>query len=241
MLILKDSFNNLNNLIINIMEPNPNFSTKVEGRVLNNVSGFGLADARIGMHIYQTDGEGDNAPRVVGNAPFVVELKVNGEHYRTIEGIVGCTDPYDASDYNCLIEGLPPGEYTGTITDVLGADCRFDANWNAVAPPYKILNGEVNALNLAGVMVAFEFGKTTEYGYRVEFGQVNGAEFVHVSLKLSSGGYDNKSVLEPGTTYHYRVIATMPDGTVVNGMDMEFTTDPLLPLVRTLPPSDVHE
>jgi len=212
---------------------------KVEGQVLNNVSGYDMADARVGLHIYSLTDNNDQNSRVVGDIPYKVIFEVNDNINRIIEGILGTIDPFNPFEFNCLIEGLPPGAYDGTISDVNNNDCRIMANWNAIAPPYATLNGEVNPRNILGVMVSFEFGETTDYGYKVSFGEVNGADWVAVSLQLSSGGYNDKSILRPNTTYHYRVIATYPDGVPVLSSDMTFTTPAIAPLVRVLPATNV--
>jgi hypothetical protein len=77
--------------------------------------------------------------------------------------------------------------------------------------------GTVNPLGLA-TTYHFEYGTTTEYGFQapLEDGQV-GTGFAPKSVGQDLTG------LSPGTTYHYRLVATSSAGTVA-GADRTFTT-----------------
>jgi phosphodiesterase/alkaline phosphatase D-like protein len=81
------------------------------------------------------------------------------------------------------------------------------------------LNGTVNA-NGSSTTVVFEYGLTTEYGGTAPAPQspVSGSTATPVSATLI--------LLDPSTTYHYRVVATNASGTTY-GADMTFTTTAL--------------
>jgi hypothetical protein len=87
------------------------------------------------------------------------------------------------------------------------------------------VNGTVNA-NGFSTTVIFEYGLNTGYGSTMTADQspVTGSTNTAVSATLGE--------LSPGTTYHYRVVATNANGTT-NGADMTFTTLPAPPLVLT--------
>ena len=99
---------------------------------------------------------------------------------------------------------LPPTASTGEATNV--------------QPLQATLNGSVNPNGL-DTHYYFKYGKTTSYGSYVPAPPGNDA-----GSGLSSVG-ENATVtgLEPGTTYHYRIIATSAGGTE-EGKDQEFKT-----------------
>ena len=197
------------------------------------VSAYGLADGSIKLHIQD------------GIAPFKVELKVNHNVFRVVENIPAAEFNYatysgvNYADTNCEMYNLPPGDYSLVAWDSSDPpqDVRGFAGWNAVSPPYATLNGTCNAVGLS-TTVEFEYGETIPYQYVAQYGIVSGVETVTCSLQLSAGGYNNTSILVPGTTYHYRIKATNVNGTAY-GEDMTFTTPVQLPIVQTLPATNV--
>jgi hypothetical protein len=116
---------------------------------------------------------------------------------------------------------------------VLGADRTFRT---AAAP--TATTGNATGIGIGGATVhgsvnpggattkaRFEFGKTTAYGSSTVNDLVGDDRNAH-PVEAALGG------LEPGTTYHYRVVATQ-GSTVVNGADQTFTTNAL----TTVPPA----
>ncbi len=207
------------------------------------VTAFGLADGKLKLRI------------INGIAPYMVELKVNDDtpqnqwdttgFYRVIENIPAVTG---TSDDNCIIENLPPGNYTFRIYD--GGDPALPpnqggrqmnlamTNWNAASPPFSTLNGIANALGVP-TNVHFEVGKTIEYGHTVFYGIVNGLTPVNVNLKLSSGDYSASTFLEPATLYHYRMVGDNGNG-ITYGEDLTFTTPAITPIIITLPATNIR-
>jgi uncharacterized protein (TIGR02145 family) len=87
------------------------------------------------------------------------------------------------------------------------------------------LNGTVNA-NYLSTTVTFEYGLTKTYGQTVTSAQspVTGNSITNVSADLSG--------LNPGTTYHFRVVAVNSIGST-NGNDLSFMTGAVLPMLTT--------
>jgi hypothetical protein len=95
----------------------------------------------------------------------------------------------------------------------------FTAAATDVTETSAVLNGTINP-NGNQTTYHFEYGTTTAYGSRVP-----------VSIEAAAGGgRDSRSFsrtisgLQPGTTYHYRLVATNSLGTA-DGGDRTFTTD----------------
>ena len=84
----------------------------------------------------------------------------------------------------------------------------------SVSATGAVLIGSVTA-NQASATVHFEFGTTTAYGKTASVPSVGGVSAQPVSATLKG--------LRPGTTYHYRLVASSPDGTT-NTADPTFRT-----------------
>lgn len=78
------------------------------------------------------------------------------------------------------------------------------------------LNGSVNA-NGTSTTVEFEYGLTSEYGNVVAANPASVTGSASTTVSLTAGD------LQPGTTYHFRVVARNVNGTIA-GNDMTFTT-----------------
>jgi hypothetical protein len=88
---------------------------------------------------------------------------------------------------------------------------------SSIGPTSATVAGTVNPQGLATTYL-FEYGKTTSYGSKTASKSAgSGTSTVAVSTTISS--------LSPGTTYHYRIVATSSAGTS-NGADRSFTTTP---------------
>ncbi|HEY1485242.1 MAG TPA: choice-of-anchor Q domain-containing protein [Micromonosporaceae bacterium] len=85
----------------------------------------------------------------------------------------------------------------------------------AITATTAILEGSV-LTNNASASFVFEFGKTNGYGSQAPVGgAITGLQSVPVAGPLTG--------LTPGTTYHYRLVATSPDGAATSP-DATFTT-----------------
>lgn len=230
------------------METNPNVSPIFVGYVTK--ASFGLADGIMYLHIAAHD---ETVPEMVvlpGNAPFSVQLKIDGNLVRTIENIPACENyaymninpiAGPLCEFNCVIDNLPAGNYNIVITDAIGNDCRGYQSIYEVQPPYATLNGTVNP-NGVDTTVWFDFGTSTTYDRTAQFGIVNGSEIVNCSLRLQakSESGDPTEYLEQGTTYHFRIRASNLFGDSI-GEDMTFIT-PIYggpPTAITLPATNI--
>jgi len=96
-----------------------------------------------------------------------------------------------------------------------------------VADKTVTLSGSVNA-NGSATTVAFEHGLTKSYGTSVA---ASPASLGGTTTTAATAALSN---LLPGTTYHYRIVATSVGGTT-RGTDMSFTTDTATTLVSLTP------
>jgi hypothetical protein len=102
---------------------------------------------------------------------------------------------------------------------------------SSVGPHTAVVRGTVNP-NDKPSTYSFEYGTTTAYGTSSAAANLpKGTKAVAVSATLSG--------LEPGTTYHYRLVANNADGTM-RGSDVTFTTlaDPTAPEATPPAPGD---
>jgi hypothetical protein len=102
---------------------------------------------------------------------------------------------------------------------------------SSVGPHSAVVRGNVNP-NDKATTYSFEYGTTTAYGTSSAAANLaKGNKVVAVSATLAG--------LQPGTTYHYRVVASNNDGTM-RGSDVTFTTsaDPTAPEATAPAPGD---
>lgn len=88
------------------------------------------------------------------------------------------------------------------------------------------LRGRVDPQGPAG-QVRFEYGRDASYGRSVEIGEIAGSEMRDVQARLAG--------LDPGTTYHFRIVLTVGP-TVVAGANRTFTTPAAAPAAGGPPP-----
>ena len=104
----------------------------------------------------------------------------------------------------------------------------------SVGPHSAVVRGNVNP-NDKATTYSFEYGTTTAYGTSSAAANLaKGNKVVAVSATLAG--------LQPGTTYHYRVVASNNDGTM-HGSDVTFTTsaDPTAPEATPSAPGDTRQ
>jgi hypothetical protein len=130
-------------------------------------------------------------------------------HYRLVTSNSAGTTRGD--DQTFATASAPPAAVTGAASAVT----RSDATLAGTADPHG-----------TGTSARFEYGPTTAYGSETEATDV-GSGRAPVDVTESLAG------LTPGTTYHYRLVATNAAGTT-NGADRTLTTTK--PAVVTPPP-----
>jgi cytoskeletal protein RodZ len=109
------------------------------------------------------------------------------------------------------------------VAAILAAPAAITGPVSAVGPTSATASGTVNP-NGRSTSWFFEYGTTTSYGKRTSSRSAgSGSANIQISGPLTG--------LVPGTTYHYRLVATNGDGTV-RGADGIFTT-PLAPAAVT--------
>jgi hypothetical protein len=119
----------------------------------------------------------------------------------------------------------------GALALAASAPTVTTAGATAVSTTGATANGTVNP-NGVSTLYAFQWGPTTGYGHETSLsGAGSGAAAQAVSAPLAG--------LNPGTTYHYRIIASSSSGTAVGG-DQSFTTSGTAPAPST-PPTAVTQ
>lgn len=87
-----------------------------------------------------------------------------------------------------------------------------------ITPDHAALTANLNAHN-APTTYFFEYGPTTAYGTHIPIGDNGDGGSSSLTISVQQGLYD----LQPGTTYHYRIVAQNQAGPV-QGADQTFTT-----------------
>jgi DNA-binding beta-propeller fold protein YncE len=95
-----------------------------------------------------------------------------------------------------------------------------------IAPNHATFKATLNANN-SPTTYYFEYGTTTSYGQRAPATDADGG-----SANFVTAAIQRVNTLSPGTTYHYRIVATNQAGTV-RGQDQAFTTTTAPPASST--------
>ena len=152
-----------------------------------------------------------------------------------------------AQNVSAAISGLLAGmtyHYRIDATNASGMAMGSDATFNTVGLPIvtadtagsvtstsATLTGTVNPSGSATI-AQFEYGFTAAYGNTVSvtLSPSNGRGAQNVSANISG--------LQPGTTYHYHLIATNGNGTS-QGVDMTFVSAKILPAITWASPTAI--
>ncbi len=148
---------------------------------------------------------------------------------------INCSNVEDTELYAPPSEGQA-NQPRSAASIVWGPEGRPSASTGAasnLAPLQATLNGSVNPKGLADTKYYFQYGTTTEYGSGATTPGDAGQGLNWQNESTPIGG------LQPGTTYHFRIVATNEDGTE-EGKDGEFTTPGPVEAV-TAPPSGITE
>jgi streptogramin lyase len=153
-----------------------------------------------------------------GNSPVAVSANVSGlspsttYHFRLVGATMFATSRGVDQTFTTLAP-VAPGE--PLVTTGLAS---------AVVPTTAMLNGTVNPQGSV-TRYHFEYGTSTAYGTTVPVpdASVGSDTATHAVAQAIAG-------LAPGTTYHFRLVATNSAGTAA-GADQTFTTLPPNPLV----------
>ncbi len=148
-----------------------------------------------------------------------------------------------ASGVTAPLTGLQPGttyHYRLVATSVNGTTNGLDATFTTASPPAAI-TGAASAITTTGATVAGSInpnGAATsyhfEYGTSVKYDQSTATASAGAGT-TASGVTAPLTGLQPGTTYHYRLVATSVNGTT-NGLDATVKTASVPPPPPPPPP-----
>lgn len=156
-----------------------------------------------------------------GEDPKLAPLAANGGPTETMRLQAGSAaiDQVPASGAGCpATDQRGVGRPGGTACDIGAYEVVPPAITNVGASPPSTSSATLSATvtaNAPAATVQFQYGTTSAYGSSTTAQSASGLSPVALLAHLSS--------LSPGTTYHFRVIATSPDGTSTSA-DQEFTT-----------------
>ncbi len=159
-------------------------------------------------------------PAALTPQPVTVELKplnaVTKYHYRftatnSVEKVEGTTEEFETKALVEVKTGAAAGETSDTAT----------------------LNGEVKTGSEGG-SYQFEYGTGSDTEHMTPIKLVVGETIGFMPVSEAITG------LTPSTTYHFRILGFPPGGTpVIEGVELEFTTKPALPVVINKPVSNI--
>ena len=154
---------------------------------------------------------------------FYYELALDGTKR------VNCSSVEDTELYAPPAEGLPnqPRSAAGVIWGPGSPPSASTGGASSLAPLQATLNGSVNPQGLADTKYYFRYGTTTEYTSPPTTPGDAGQSLNWQNANAAVSG------LQPGTTYHFRIVATNENGSK-EGVDKEFTTPGPVEAVTTL-------
>jgi hypothetical protein len=132
---------------------------------------------------------------------------------------INCSNVEDTELYAPPSEGQAnqPRSAAGIVWGPEGRPSASTGGASNLAPRQATLGGSVNPKGIADTKYYFRYGTTTEYrsGSTTPEDAGQGLNWQNESTSISG--------LQPGTTYHFLIVATNEDGTE-EGKDGEFTT-----------------
>jgi hypothetical protein len=208
-------------------------ATKLQNTIVAEDAGgncFGNATSPIVDEGHNVTFGDTSCPGTVGD-PKLGSLQNNG----------GDTETLALGQGSAAIDEVPASGAGCPATDQRGlprpSGPACDAGAYELTPP-SATTGPASAIRTTGATVAatvsandgtatveFKFGTSMAYGHETAAQSVGGLVATSVTAALTG--------LTPGTTYHYRVVATSADGTT-DGADRTFTAAAVAPVLRVL-------
>lgn len=169
----------------------------------SSITGYAPANATVEVFSGFGDGDAYFYEGSVVTGPLFTQFSWKGSIRHLSVAITYTTSSGETSEFGTKRDVC----YLATVTTKAASDLKFTE---------AVLNGIVYP-HATSTTVTFQYGLTTAYGKSVSADQnpVAGGYGEAVSGKVTG--------LSPGTTYHYRVVATNLYG-VSHGSDMTFTT-----------------
>jgi len=170
-----------------------------------------------------------------GEDPKLAPLAANGGPTQTmrLQAASAAIDQVPASGAGCpATDQRGVGRPGGTACDIGAYEVVAPAIANVGASPTSTNSATLSATvtaNAPDATVQFQYGTTTAYGSSTTPQSASGLTPVALLAQVSS--------LSPGTTYHFRVIATSPDGTSTSA-DRTFTTAAGAPVLTNVAESN---
>jgi DNA-binding beta-propeller fold protein YncE len=171
-------------------------------------------DPAVGWHFETSTDDANWTPTATdqdagnGNTPVPVSQNLTGLVPNTTYFVrLAATRPLNAPTYSSEIQLTTPAVVPDVVTEPA----------SDVAPSHATLRATLNP-NHSDTTYFFEYGPTTGYGQRIPAADADAGAGTDIV-----GPIERLDGLSPGTTYHFRIVATNQAGTV-HGADQAFTT-----------------